>query len=222
MDNTTGSRSIRRFCGAFLMLVTCQIAFVHSASATVYQLPGLRASDPTDYGPLFLNDVDIVWRNKKNDGGYLTAKDRIGYDFNFVLSGNTYAVTDGKYRLDAQFDDFGNFMNGSVEIYGTIADMGIYDGVQTLLASMSLVDFAYNDSLIGFDTGDLVCPVFDFCTAAESVYLAEFGGGFSTASKFWKSSGIAVTTVPVPAAAWLFGSALLGLAGLGRRRAAAA
>ena len=44
------------------------------------------------------------------------------------------------------------------------------------------------------------------------------GGGF-TQTKQWEVSG--VSAVPVPAAAWLFGTALIGLAGFGRRSRAA-
>lgn len=59
--------------------------------------------------------------------------------------------------------------------------------------------------------------------------LAFFGVGFNNAagklSLFGNASGIfmegSIAPVPVPAAAWLFGSALVGLAGVGRRRKAA-
>ena len=46
------------------------------------------------------------------------------------------------------------------------------------------------------------------CTNSESIYVAlskAFSGDFG---RNFMSMGIAVTTVPVPAAAWLFGSAL--------------
>jgi hypothetical protein len=36
---------------------------------------------------------------------------------------------------------------------------------------------------------------------------------------FWDDASLGLAPVPVPAAAWLFGSALLGLAGIGRKRA---
>lgn len=62
--------------------------------------------------------------------------------------------------------------------------------------------------------------------------LVFFGSGFNNAAGklalFGNASGIflegevfAASAVPVPAAAWLFGSALLGLAGVGRKRKAA-
>jgi hypothetical protein len=34
----------------------------------------------------------------------------------------------------------------------------------------------------------------------------------------YKTTGLAVTSVPVPATAWLFGSGLLGLVGVARRK----
>jgi hypothetical protein len=61
------------------------------------------------------------------------------------------------------------------------------------------------------------------CTLNESVYIEldeAFSGQFSDykINKF-RTNGLAITTVPVPAAAWLFGSALGFLAWLRRRGA---
>jgi hypothetical protein len=84
------------------------------------------------------------------------------------------------------------------------------------LTAAHLVD---DPNLWGFNTTNIFCnpDLMLECTDSESVYLAlsnafsgEFGSNFM-------SKGIAVTTVPVPAAAWLFGSAL-GLLGWTRRR----
>ncbi len=216
MENILGSKGVRRFFYAFLMSIACQVAVIQSASAAVYQLPGLRASDPTDYGPVFLHDTKITYRSKLFGGSQLTArtwKDNAS----FVMGGTNYAVSDSTYLLHADFDNSGNFLSGTVNIFGAISDMGINS--TSLLATMDLVDFAFTGSLIGFNTDNLVCPLFDFCTTSESVYLTDFGGGFDINKKFWRVDGLAVTTVPVPAAAWLFGSALLGLVGLRRRRA---
>jgi hypothetical protein len=46
------------------------------------------------------------------------------------------------------------------------------------------------------------------------------GGPFNGVTGNWTITGV-VSAVPVPAAAWLFGSGLLGLVGVARRRRAA-
>ena len=52
------------------------------------------------------------------------------------------------------------------------------------------------------------------------------GGSFDPTNAIWDFSAVSndgynmsVATVPVPAAVWLFGSGLLGLAGIARRKA---
>ncbi len=61
-------------------------------------------------------------------------------------------------------------------------------------------------------------------TSTEGIYISgpdkgdETSGGF-TQSKQWQVSG--VNPIPIPAAAWLFGSALIGLIGVARRKKAA-
>ena len=57
------------------------------------------------------------------------------------------------------------------------------------------------------------------CTTNEVIYLnlLEAIGPDAGARKI-KTAGIAVTSVPLPAAAWLFGSGLLGLIAMARRR----
>jgi hypothetical protein len=84
------------------------------------------------------------------------------------------------------------------------------------LTSANLVDDPY---LWGFNTTNIWCSpeLLLECTMSESVYVAlsnAFSGDFG---RNFVSMGIAITTVPVPAAIWLFGSAL-GLLGWARRR----
>ncbi len=69
-------------------------------------------------------------------------------------------------------------------------------------------------------TFNIDCPVWSFCTTAESFYVAGDFGNDPNKIKLKGSKGgaTAVTTIPVPAAVWLFGSGLLGLVGVARRR----
>lgn len=84
--------------------------------------------------------------------------------------------------------------------------------------------YANGDDLFGMaitgnaDNGSL-CPLWDFCTTNETVYIAgDFGSDFTNINL--KRGANAVTTIPVPAAVWLFGSGLLGLIGIARRKKA--
>ena len=71
----------------------------------------------------------------------------------------------------------------------------------------------YNDCLIGECTSsvsknEILSLTFD--VEAGKDYLFGVGGGVSTYSD--------VSAVPVPAAVWLFGTGVLGLVGVGRRK----
>ncbi len=75
-----------------------------------------------------------------------------------------------------------------------------------------VIDDSGNGTLPGLWDLAFFSPTFNNAAGA----LTLFG---QTAGVFFEGT---VSPVPVPAAAWLFGSALLGLAGVGRRRAKAA
>jgi len=129
--------------------------------------------------------------------------------------------------LDAFFDTDGMFLNGSVEIKGKVeTSAGKAKGtlMTATLGRIGDLDFNYTSDLLGFNTSNIVCnSVIDAslpggCTMNESVIIALQDGGFDPTNKGYKSEGLAVTSVPVPAAVWLFGSGLLGLVGMARRR----
>jgi hypothetical protein len=73
--------------------------------------------------------------------------------------------------------------------------------------------------LIGFNTTNIDCaeilPV--LCTNAEVAYINLEDALDMAADKF-TTSGIALTSLPAPAAVWLFGSGILGLASVVRRK----
>jgi hypothetical protein len=86
---------------------------------------------------------------------------------------------------------------------GSLVDVGSGSGIPSAYTNQSITDASLPDAL----TGDV------------AVRLFATGATASTAT--WRIDNFTVsgslTAVPVPAAAWLFGSALLGLAGLRRR-----
>ncbi|MGB5438653.1 MAG: VPLPA-CTERM sorting domain-containing protein [Gammaproteobacteria bacterium] len=74
--------------------------------------------------------------------------------------------------------------------------------------------------LFGVSTFGIECPQWDFCTSMESFYVMGSFKEKGSKGKFsWKDKkATAVTTIPVPAAVWLFGSGLIGLVAVARRR----
>ncbi|MDH3527343.1 MAG: hypothetical protein OEN52_04965 [Gammaproteobacteria bacterium] len=191
-----------------------------------YSLPGLRPAG----GPNFENDVSVRWIQKGpggKAGNIVIARTNRGDNMYLNMSPTeSYMVTNPSYFLIANFNSQGDMIGrNSVTIRGSIDDsvFGQYSG---LLMTADLAEFAYGtnsfgEDLLGFNTENIFCPHFDFCTINESAYLNLGLLGLDADMANWGSfvaSGTAVTTIPVPAAVWLFGSGLLGLLGIARRR----
>jgi hypothetical protein len=113
------------------------------------------------------------------------------------------------------------FQSGTVKVEGKITGLGI-NTTQTLMTA-NLTGFNKDSSgyLYGFNTNNIVCNpailAYQGCTTAESIYIALFSSQKSL-TKSWSTKGVALTSIPVPAAVWLFGSGLVGLAGVARRK----
>ena len=193
---------------------------------------GLDGIVPASF-PNFENNVKVKVLKNGNKGYKLTVRKRGKGQYFNPSDSESLKIKGGNYKLNAFFDTSGNFLNGDVEIKGKVeTSAGKAKGTlmtATLGANIWEPDtaFAYTSDLIGFNTFDIVCNsvINDYlggggCTTDESVIIALQDGGFGpiTEMKGYKSDGLAVTSVPVPAAAWLFGSGLLGLVGMARRR----
>jgi len=132
----------------------------------------------------------------------------------------------------------GGVESASVSGTGTLT---IFDGATTLIADLTWIDIAtYGTAgiLNTFGAGNLSNITYSG-TNPDLVALATAGSGVDTASFqfttpttltdiFTTSTTVthtsfsgSIAAVPVPAAVWLFGSGLLGLAGLARRKGAA-
>jgi hypothetical protein len=147
---------------------------------------------------------------------------------------SAYTVT-GTYSLTASFNATGVFTGGSLAINGTLPG---YDGPGTApattaqnLFSAHLVSFG-NDIVpditpvaLGFKTENFSGWATQFSDgSAESAYLYNFNVpglmGMFTNPKFKTITfqGSAITTVPIPAAVWLFGSGLALIACVRRKK----
>ena len=187
-------------------------ALCGTTSALAYSLPDITPSG----SPAFTNNVRVHLA----PNGNLRIMGRGNQAFMLDTGSETLIGTGGKYTLTASFDDDGNFLSGDVSISGMMTQLGITRPNTTLmtaeLTGANLMDDPY---LWGFNTSNIECnpDLLLECRDKESVYIAlsnAFSGDFG---RNFMSMGIAVTTVPVPAAIWLFGSGL-GLLGWLRRR----
>ena len=147
-----------------------------------------------------------------NASGFAISLDDDGVGLSEPIAGGTFDLT-------AMIDASGTLSGGTISILGTVG--GAVSG--TLLTG-TLTDIGFNDaggdpleflfSVTGGDlaglyggTGGIILTGTGFTSWVTSFQNAPFSG---------MSDTFAVSPVPVPAAVWLFGSALLGLAGFGR------
>jgi hypothetical protein len=172
--------------------------------------------------PNFQQGADIKVKNNKQGemqklkATYMKSSvSLLSFDLN-----DTFDISKTSLKLKAKVKKNG-LVKGHVKIQGKIADLDINNKKPLMKAKLSGEwDVSGDGLLIGFNTKDIVCHdkinAYAQCTSAESVYLALADAIDS--KKHLKTTGTAVTTVPVPAAVWLFASGLLGLAGMARRR----
>jgi len=139
-------------------------------------------------------------------------------------AGSFQFLTGGSYSLTATLDGSGNLTGGSVTIDGTIGSMSgpllqgkLTDFGYTSQASTTKFEFLA-DNLSGalVDNGDF---------AGRMGIIMNTGGTGTSGSSFSIGSDFSQTlntdnynVVPIPAAAWLFGSGLVALVGIMRRR----
>jgi hypothetical protein len=178
-------------------------------------LPGITAGS----FPYFDQAVDVKYK-ETNNGFKIKAKFLSGSKrSSLVGASDVYSIDNTKYKLSAEMKN--DTLSGMVRIKGKIQDLGI--NKQKTLMEADLMDaFDSAGNLVGFNTENIVChqAIIDAvgCTSSESVYLSLIEDIFASGASKVRTAGVAVTTVPLPAAVWLFASGLLGLAGMARRR----
>ena len=183
-------------------------------------LEGLRAGS----FPYFTQSAYVTLKNKKNGDFYLTAS--YGGVASEVSEFRVSNSVDDIYNIDNTFFQF-KAKSKKGDVTGSIRIMGKLDGMskqQTLMTADLDGVWASSGQLIGFDTMNIQCgdaiTALVTCTTNEVIYLSQLMDPLDPGGKKGKyqTTGLAVTSVPVPAAVWLFGSGLVGLAGVVRRR----
>ena len=211
---------MRAFLFAFALL------FCSTSFATVWKIDQVLQGTDGGFGFSSLHDssgANVMSGNKLADvtGGSGTYNDGTGeVDFALTLgNGDTMTLT-------------GTLLFGVDGFLGA-ASLLDYSGLANLLASDGIPE----SGQIGFMPGDVCCS--DGVHDPNSFAPASAGSALNFMS-LWGSDGFTLATglydadpklgfdvrlemsvVPVPAAAWLFGTALVGLLGLHRRRSAA-
>lgn len=191
-----------------------------TAIASSSAFAGVLIPDIADPGyPRFTNTVKVQTTPAGKFRAKLTNATR---DFKFWTDGGTsYAGLAETFRLDANFDKHtGEFLGGDMMIEGTLPGLGIT--TDTILMTADLTLFGTDGgSWVGFNTTNIMCsPLLGVvCTDNESVvfYLDSVFEGVLTSARY---SATAITTVPLPAAVWLFGSGLCLIGATARRRKA--
>jgi hypothetical protein len=168
----------------------------------------------------------------------------------FFTPDDVYEITDVSLKIRAKFKrektpPHWRYPKGKVKIKGRIPELGI-DKKQVLMkARISPSEFSWatnsDDQWIGFSIKDMLCN--EKIDAHQSCSSNNYGVVYLTLNdritldQNWTTTGFAitsnrltpdvttagltVTSVPLPPALWLFGSGLLGLIGISRRKKAA-
>lgn len=158
-----------------------------------------------------------------------------GFSYNFVSSELGSAGLYDGYRYATNDEVVNLFLdNYSIDLSsgGIISEAGVDPDILSaaeLFGNIANIFSADYNGFLGYTDdspsegrqtriGLLTC---DVCTGFESTYTA-VGTDYSQSSghSYTGSYLVQVSTVPVPAAAWLFGSGLIGLVGIARRKSA--
>jgi len=176
--------------------------------------------------PFFLQNVTVTLKNRKRDNFLLKAKNagagaRESTLYFSPSIDDTYAIHDTAFRFKARYRN-GN-LTGRIRIRGIMPELGI-NNRKTLMTADLKGQWNSTGQLIGFNTMNIECHAainaVRQCTTDEVIYLSELKDALDLGGPRgkYKTTGLAVTSVPIPATAWLFGSGLLGLVGVARRK----
>jgi len=219
-----------------------QSAAAYSVPAGLGVAPGVSGSVPAPGYPNFNNGADLTF-SKLANGTYQLKSTQSGSNFTFNTdnsAAHSWAVSNGTFKLTANFTGSlaFNSSGSSVDIFGKIpayAGPGNAGTVKTTpqnLLHANLTGFGF-DILpvgLGFTTAKsgLTGWARQFQSGNESVWFYSSNIwqtilhdiALNANKKTWTISMDnlqAVTTVPIPAAVWLFGSALVALFGTRRK-----
>jgi len=195
------------------LATTCLLLIITLTSTSALAAGiGIPGSDiPLSGNPSFTHTVTV----RANNGDWTISSHN-----GFILQtpGGTWNGT-GNYRVNVSFNDVGEFVSGDLTITGKIPDLGIKQST-LVTADLNAFDFDidFDNTLIGFGTTNIVCTWTTSCTNNESIWITLDSIYGDDPNARFRTSGTAITTVPLPAAVWLFGSGLAFLGATARPR----
>jgi hypothetical protein len=222
MVNTTKPMAIACVMGALVLGSSSSFAYTADCPSVVPLDVSLNGCDlpETVAGSFpYFDNVVAVTASTKNDGtAKLQAKGYKGSLSNYLVLSPTDIIPVEKMKYDLQAQVKGGELTGNVKVSGKINGEKI-----SMTADLSGAgDTGFANTLLGFDTTNMECKgpeeFTSLCSTGEVVYLNLLEGiDFEPGTKV-STAGRALTSIPVPAAAWLFGSGLVGLIAVSRRR----
>jgi len=173
--------------------------------------------------PFFYQNITVKYKQNKNSDDFrVKAKFMKGStsSFLYVDPEDVLGITNTKFQFDAKLTS--GEASGRIRISGRMEDLGI-DGM-LMTADLSGI-WGVDGTLMGFNTTNIQCNEAinaylggGGCTTDEVIFLNLLDAiGPDAGVRKINTAGFAVTSVPVPAAVWLFGSGLLGLLTMVRR-----
>ncbi len=220
--------------------------FAGAAGATslpTFNAPGIPQAGVPDF--VNLGNVSVIFGQigkqhtdiggwKAPSGDYLLVASALGGSFNASKTSST-AIGDDIFAMYAEFNSKGQFLSGGETILGCLPGTSCSASKITNLYTAAFDKYGVSTSSVGlgFDTVASTASGWakQYQKSNESLYLF---GAASLASldsalasgknlpSFFTATVSEITTVPLPAAAWLFGPAFAALFGIMRRRQPAA
>jgi len=155
-------------------------------------------------------------------GGTITESggDVVGTNINISLMILDGTSNDGSYVADAKLNFDTAAGTNTIDIVGTVNPFVV---IPTTLLSGSFDSFTYsviggNEFFTGTGPDVKSCALLCEIGVDPNTPFEFFGISIESVNGTVISTDIVNTAVPVPAAVWLFGSGLLGLVGVARRR----